>query len=316
MKKDYESKSQNINDYSVNCPFCQKAGEKILFNVKSSIPGYEDNEFTFARCKGCRLIFIKNAPENNEIYEINAESTGNNYFQNRIEKKRNKIRSSFIENVLNTGFLLEIETGTGELLSLLKERGFSVLGIDSAEENVNVGRQNLREIYNFTFENFFHYENEFNAVLFINVINYSSDPGLEIEKAIKLINQNGFIIIEEEIYGSKMDNFFKNNFAGYNPPKSKYYFNPRIIKKIMRAHGFVLKNKKKNYLSGFSNFIKSCSNFLKDKWKVKKAFLRFPLLLPLFVLSPLFNLYFYSYNYFKYGVFGNRFLGAFARSKH
>ncbi len=300
---------------SGTCPFCQKAGEKLLFELSGNIQEYEDTSFEYTRCKSCRTIFIKNPPHDDEVYELNSTHSGKKILKAYSQKKDANIRTAIIEKNLEQGQLLQIECGDAQDLLVLKEHGFHVIGINYSEQNVEAAREKVNEVYAFKFLDFFHYDNEFDGILFINSLNYSSNPADEIEKAINLIKEKGIIVIEEEIFLSSMDKFFGKYYNGYDAPFSKYYFNPLILKKIMRNHGFKLKETKKTYIKYFTNFVKSCSNFLKRKWNIKNAFLRALILSPVFVLSPLINIYFYISNYSKYGVFGDTFLAVFTRSK-
>jgi len=302
----------------ITCPFCDKAGEKVLFTSLSKIEiDSKESVFTIARCKNCRLIYVTNPCSIPETFELNSqreEKTG--LFKKMLRKKWDTIRSSFVSSEITAVNLLQIECGKGLLLARLKEQGHNVLGIDVNNQLIRTQDKAVNETYAFDFLNFFHYDNEFDAILFIDSLRYSPDPEKEIDKAIRLLHEDGAIFVEERIFNSRISNGFNENYSEYDFPASVYFFNPYTLKKLFRDKGFRLKSRVKYFPGGYFDFLKSFSFFLKNKWKLKNILFQLPLLIPAFVLSPIINTFLFGSNFIRYGVFGNRFLGVFVHSKN
>lgn len=302
----------------ITCPFCSKAGEKVLFSAPAKNENNGENrEYTLARCRGCRLIYITNPLPVTQTNEMNGQREDTRGFFKKIwQKKWNIIRSRFIASEIPAGNVLQIECGKGALLALLKEQGFTVIGIDTNPDFIHAEDKAVTETYLFDFLNFFHYDNEFDAILFMDSLRFSPDPEKEIEKAIRLLNEDGAIFIEERIFNTRISNGFNAHYSEYDYPESVYYYNPYTLKKILRDKGYKLKKWIKYSPGGYFDFLKSFSAFLKNKWKLKNIILQLPLLIPAFVFSPVINGFFFGSNYLRYGVFGNRFLGVFVQPKN
>jgi cyclopropane fatty-acyl-phospholipid synthase-like methyltransferase len=311
MKSNDEQFTNGIN--TIYCPFCENKGdEKHLFNISYSKNESDDFTYSLVKCKKCKLIYVKNFFEIKENKFSNNKKFTNKYFQ----KKINKIQADFIKSTIEKGDLLQIGCGKGDILSLLKNENLNVIGIDTNYEVVSSKEKLINEIYHYDFQSFFHYENEFDAIVFFDSLSVSQNPDLDIDKAIRLVRDDGFIFIEEKIFLSKMDDLFGKYYSEYNDSGRTYYYNPGLLKKIFKQKGFSLIKWKKFYPAGYKNLIDSFSIFFKEKLKIKNSFFRALLLIPTYIVSPFLNIIFYLKNYFKYGVFGTRFLCVFSKTKN
>ncbi len=310
-----KSEAENKNEYrEISRPYCNDSKCKKFLTLKSRIKNYKSEKFDLLICRKCKVKFLNKAPHLGEVYKLNTKNPLNiNIFNHFIESRTNKIRANFINEAFDIGKLLEVECGKGNVLSILNENGFDVIGINNDETLRAQNEKYLDKIYNDNFLNFFHYQGEFDGILFFNTLNYSSDPAQEISKAAQFLNEDGYLFIEGKIFDTLAEKLFKSHYSAYNPPKHVYYDNIKTINRIMKFHGLRRAYSKTFYRVFSNDFLKSISNYIQEKWHLKFFLLKLPILIPAAIISPFFDLIFSLSNYFRYKIFGQSYLVAYTK---
>jgi 2-polyprenyl-3-methyl-5-hydroxy-6-metoxy-1,4-benzoquinol methylase len=302
-----EKTIQNTSEEISSCPFCRKKGEKLLFLLRDT----DENEREVCRCLGCRLIYVKGQTDFNGFLLANA-GLHEKGFKKVFNTKKEKLVCDFILKNIEPGLILDVECKTGSIIKNLKENGYGVIGINS---DMSLFDKVLLEndIYEYNFLNFWHYDNEFDAVLFIDVLNYSRNPREYLEKASGFVKPGGYIVLQENILLSRLSQRFDENYAGYDLSKSGYFFNPKTIKTILRDMGFKEKKIKKYYPTGFFDHVKSFIKMINKKKFFKNPLIKSVAVFPIVLLSPLINIYYFLSNHKRYRVFGNTYLAVYKK---
>jgi 2-polyprenyl-3-methyl-5-hydroxy-6-metoxy-1,4-benzoquinol methylase len=135
-KLDSCKKAKNVSEsisVKLNINECQVCGSKLSTKVA------EIYHFHYHKCDNCNLVYVKNQPtakQLSEVYNSSYYSTSNKTILNEKIDFRviniAKPKVDFIESKLTTEnkYWLDIGSGTGEVLSIAKQKGFDVLGIE------------------------------------------------------------------------------------------------------------------------------------------------------------------------------------------
>lgn len=200
------------------------------------------------RCLTCDLIYLDIPQSYNDVVDTYRE----NYFERYSVDQLQGVRVSLYEHILDllqenrtAGRLLDVGTGCGFFLEAAKKRGWHTRGVEPSIQSAEVARrQNDLAVFCGTLS---EYQNDglFDAITFINVLDHSAMPWLEIERASKLLRTGGLIYLR-----------FPNGFlhsrsylvaCKYGLGESvrkflvfhNYSFTPRYIRKLLYDYGLL-----------------------------------------------------------------------------
>jgi predicted TPR repeat methyltransferase len=165
-----------------------------------------------------------------------------------MEGRRNKLFNHIldvVEEKIEIGKLLDIGTGCGFFLSTANYRGWKVEGIEPSHQSVEVARRENR--FNVVAGTLQDYKenSQFDLITFINVLEHSSMPWLEIARAKQLLRPGGMVYLRfpngflhtrlfRMAHKYSLD-FSLRKFLVFHI----YSFTPRYIKRLLRDHGFI-----------------------------------------------------------------------------
>lgn len=226
------------------CPLCDGnkcfiVTEKIRYKIDKSI----------CKCCHCGLVFMKDPLINDDAPGYYEEEYRNFYqappaeefFNTHIAESYQRIKK--IHMYLNdTSKILEIGSATGNLLSALKDSGYSELtGIEldknysqySIEElGLNIYQKPLKEI---SFD-----ENSFDAILCFHVLEHFSGPLAFLKEVKRILRPSGTLIIEVPNVDDYLISLFKlkSYTEFYYQPAHNFYFSRSTLTKLINKAGF------------------------------------------------------------------------------
>jgi len=169
-----------------------------------------------------------------------------------VRKIKNKINSMLGDNTISileefkhmeAKTVLEIGPGSGNFLSMLKEHGFTVAGVDIDKncvqqlrsEGITCYQGSLTEVIDEIIPN------KFDAIILCQVFEHIYNPIETLKLLYKLLNQNGFIYITVPNSNSWEARLFKKHWRGFDLPRHVVHYDDITIKKILTKNGFVIK---------------------------------------------------------------------------
>jgi 2-polyprenyl-3-methyl-5-hydroxy-6-metoxy-1,4-benzoquinol methylase len=115
-----------------------------------------------------------------------------------MEGRRNKLFNHIldvVEEKIEIGKLLDVGTGCGFFLSAANHRGWGVEGIEPSLQSVEVARlKNGLDVFPGTLQEYGE-NRQFDVITFINVLDHSTMPWVEIDWARKLLRPGGIIYL-------------------------------------------------------------------------------------------------------------------------
>lgn len=162
------------------------------------------------------------------IYKVSKEQFLN-IFQKRVD-----IISKFREN----GVVLEIGSSTGLLLSLLKVRGWNVLGVepsrDAAEAAGKIGIETLNE----TFEQAKFKTESFDLVILNHALEHIRNPLVLLTKVRRILKKDGLLFIDVPNFGSLTAKLMSTKWPYILPREHYWHFTKDSLFRILEKSKF------------------------------------------------------------------------------
>lgn len=243
-----------------HCPVCNSVRINPLLTVKDfSVSG---EAFVVWQCGDCTLRFTQDAPDEASIgpyYRSPDYISHSNTDKGLLNKLYQKVRKHTLEQkaVLirketeEKGRLLDVGAGIGAFLSVMKEKGWDVTGIEPDE----TARANAEKLFGLTLqppsELYRLPPAVYNAITLWHVLEHVHDLHPYVERLKALLAKEGKIFIAVPNYTSADAAAYRNYWAAYDVPRHLYHFTPKAIEKLMALHGLNVVTKKPMWFDAF-----------------------------------------------------------------
>lgn len=195
--------------------FCQKGSAKIY------------------RCLSCGLgVTDQLKPQQGEYHRddtyIKEEALFRNIFQKRV---------SIISRFKSRGRVLEIGCSTGLMLSLLKKRGFTVLGVEISHRAAQIARARGIKVIIQPFERI-KFSEKFDVIIFNHTLEHLPDPASVLKKVLKILKEDGILFIDLPNFGSLSAKIYKCSWPLLLPDEHYWHFTLQSLSQLFDKTGF------------------------------------------------------------------------------
>lgn len=257
------------------CPVCSSSA--IQAAIKATDHTVSGRLFPIWECTNCTLRFTQDVPDaagiaayyKSESY-ISHSNTSKGFI-NKLYQRVRKItlrqkRNLVIKNTgLKSGTLLDVGSGTGAFVHVMKSSGWQVTGI---EPDADARRAALASFQTELLDAgvFFNLPAEkFDVITLWHVLEHVHDLHGYINQLKKIVKPRGCIFIAVPNYTSKDAHIYKEHWAAYDVPRHLYHFSPASLKNLMEQHGLIIEQYKPMWYDSF--YI----SLLSSRYKNKKA---------------------------------------------
>jgi len=186
-------------------------------------------------CKKCLLAKIIN----NQIFNIYDVYDFNSYKKN--EKKYEKRFSGLIEIIkryIKKGLILDVGGGFGLFSKLLYKTGqYKIEVIEPSVIPYYLFNINYI-LYKTSYEKFLNKTHKkYDGIIMLDILEHFKSPLNNLKKTLKILNENGFLIIQTPNYQSLMAKICKN-WSWWMLEDHKYLFSQKSIKIILEKSGY------------------------------------------------------------------------------
>lgn len=217
-----------MHDGNILCLNCQSTSHEPWASVQDIEYATSTESFDYRHCKSCDCLFISKPPIDrlSEIYPANYYSYEQNSMAvlNRIKEQLDnrtfrKVCKGFGEGPLSA---LDIGGGIGGALSSLRKTDArfnysAVVDLDVRAEKI--ARQHGHDYFLGRFEDQ-HFECQFDLVLLLNLIEHVANPAALLNKAQRVLDHNGRILLKTPNWRSLDHDLFRHkNWAGFHCPR-------------------------------------------------------------------------------------------------
>lgn len=256
------------------CPVCNSNNYEIVHSQQNDyIIGFDfvDYKNNFVLCKNCGLVYSNPVPTEDELFKYYSNFNNYTNVENNGEadsssyKKFNRIYQ-LIQNEFQSNFkgkVLEIGCGTATGLSIFKENGWAVLGIDPSKTASKIAKKlfDIDVIASNFDEKILPSIGKMDVVILSHVLEHLIDPNKIIELMKLILNEKGIIYIEVPNLLKPLMSKCYFSFEHLN------YFTVNTLKNLLAKHN--LESKIKTFdnsenIEPFYPVISSISKLSKD----------------------------------------------------
>ena len=244
-----------------SCPVCNSKEINPLLTIKDFSVSQEN--FVLWQCSVCSLRFTQDVPNENNIapyYKspdyISHTNTDKGFINKTYQKVRNhtlqqKAQLIIGQTKVDRGSILDIGSGTGAFLNVMKEKGWQVKGVEPDED----ARKLANKLYNLQVDEPASLDNVpssfFDAITLWHVLEHVHQLHDYVEQLKRLLKQKGRIFIAVPNYQSRDSGIYRSYWAAYDVPRHLYHFSPQSIKTLMQKHGLKIEVMKPMWFDSF-----------------------------------------------------------------
>ena len=208
------------------CALCESSRFRRLFTVEGMY---------IARCRSCGLIRTENfkEPDYKKYHRDEEYEEGATHFRN-IFLKRVQIIGKFFDE---PGKTLEIGCSVGILLSILKEKGWEVWGVEPSKSAKAAGKRGIR-IIDKIFEKALLPQGYFDLIILNHTLEHLEDPLGILKKARTLLKEGGKIFVDVPNFGSLSSSILGRRWPYLAPEEHIHHFESRTLRKAVKMAGF------------------------------------------------------------------------------
>lgn len=251
----------NGRNHYTECPVCASREINPLLTVKDhSVSG---EAFVIWQCSSCSLRFTQDVPDEEAIIpyykspDYISHTDTDKGFINKTYKRVRKItlkqKASLIisETGMQKGSLLDVGSGTGAFLQVMKELGWTVSGIEPDED----ARKLAQQLYGFQLNAPGAINDllpaSMDAITLWHVLEHVHSLHSYIDQMKDLLKPQGKLFIAVPNYQSADAGIYGLHWAAYDVPRHLYHFAPKSMEVLMRAHGLKIVAKKPMWFDSF-----------------------------------------------------------------
>ncbi|QQS38598.1 class I SAM-dependent methyltransferase [Candidatus Woesebacteria bacterium] len=210
----------------MTCKYCKSDKYKHLFEV---------NGKDIVECLECGLVrtncrdFEKydNYHRDDKEYRSDEELFKNIFIR----------RFQTISRYKKKGKILDIGSSTGTMLSIFKDHGWQVWGVEPSASFKYANKKGIKTT-NSTFEKAKLPLNYFDVVIMNHTFEHVEDPVAVVKKIYAVLKIKGLVYIDVPNFGGFDAKIRGNNWGYLMPNEHVHHFTPNTLKMIIRKAGF------------------------------------------------------------------------------
>ena len=219
-------------------------------------PSLNCEGFSFVRCKACNLVQRNPQPLDNEIKKRYSDTFGNDYLAYEINNEAtflklqelalndagfDKLEEKISKNARYKHSILDIGCATGALLANLRERGWSVKGVEISPCAQYAIKERKLDVRNIPLEECKFPDESFDVVLASHLIEHLNNPKSFLNETYRILKPNGYCFITTPNISGFQAHLFGSNWRSAIFDHL-YLFSKRTLSKMMKNAGFKIES--------------------------------------------------------------------------
>ncbi|MBI5903959.1 MAG: class I SAM-dependent methyltransferase [Deltaproteobacteria bacterium] len=223
----------------MTCPVCK--GESFSLWAKAG-------PYTIETCVACGLGITSPFPSagaiagtNEEIYTVENRIKA---YLSRVDdfKKRYRRYLSNIKRFQEGGKLLDIGCNIGLFLTVAREEGFSVAGVELNRACADYARNTFGlEVFSDVVEKVGFASHGFDVVTLFDVLEHVPDIETFLSEVRRILKPGGLLVVQSPNLHSLMASLTKGEWVWLSPPDHIYHFTPSTLSRLLEANGFAVR---------------------------------------------------------------------------
>jgi SAM-dependent methyltransferase len=223
----------------MTCPVCK--GESFSLWAKAG-------PYSIETCVACGLGITSPLPSSSAIIGTNEEIYS---VENRIKaylsrvdyfKKRYRRYLSSIKRFQEGGTLLDIGCNIGLFLTVAREEGFSVVGVELNRACAEYARTTFKiEVFSDVVEKVGFPSHGFDVVTLFDVLEHVPDIETFLAEVRRILKPGGLLVVQSPNLHSLMASLTKGEWVWLSPPDHIYHFTPSSLSRLLESNGFAVR---------------------------------------------------------------------------
>ncbi|MBI2268249.1 MAG: class I SAM-dependent methyltransferase [Candidatus Blackburnbacteria bacterium] len=195
----------------------------------------ENGGFKIYKCSSCGLGVTEGSMEGDyDQYHRDFVYVKENVQFKNVFARRARLVSKFQK----TGRVLEVGSSTGVLLSVLKDKGWEVLGIEPSLEAQQIAVEQGIPTLKTTFERAKLASNRFDVIIFNHVLEHLADPLDVITKANRVLKKDGILFIDVPNFGGLSAFLWGARWLYVLPNEHRWHFTYKALETLLGRTDF------------------------------------------------------------------------------
>jgi len=238
------------------CLLCGSESATVLFAATDRLHRTTARSFTILRCGQCGLVRLDPQPEPAESRQYHPENywfAPDQTIAGRLEEGYRRLvlrdHARFVERALRDcgtrGPLLDVGCGGGLLLGMMRERGFSVVGLDNSAAAAAIAwsRQRVPAVCG-ALEHAPLRAGGFAAITMFHVLEHVHDPRAYVAAAYHLLAPGGRLIAQTPNAACWQFRLLGRAWSGLDVPRHLFDFRSSDLERLLESSGFTVLRRK------------------------------------------------------------------------
>jgi SAM-dependent methyltransferase len=172
----------------VECHVCSRTDDFAYLEAR----GYR-----IAQCRSCRLWYVNPQPTPEELKQFYATYDYGEQWR-KLEEHFNKAIRAAVLRRKDSGSVLDVGCGSGNFLHCMKDKGFSVFGIEPSGSGSNHARnEHGIDIYHGMMEDYLGAQpgQRFDVITLLNVLEHLRDPAAALVQLQQALASDGILAV-------------------------------------------------------------------------------------------------------------------------
>ena len=136
------------------------------------------------------------------------------------------------------GRLVEVGCGSGNLIAFMRQKGWTVTGVDTDPVAVQKATSRGLPVLCGNLEDSHFSSNDTDAIVLCHVIEHVRDPAATIQECYRILKPGGRMILATPNHESWGHSRYRENWRGLEPPRHLFVFNRTSLLRLLHQAGF------------------------------------------------------------------------------
>ncbi len=204
------------------------------FHLKLKDYFLTEEEFEIKKDPSTHILKTFPQPENLDRYYqsenyLSHSSSKKTFFEkcyNTAKKRNLSSKLAVFNKYVKTGKVLDIGAGIGDLVKTLSDHGYNTTGVEPSLLARKIALKKRIELLPNTLQLHSH---SFEAISMYHVLEHVPDLEIQKKEIVRLLEENGKLILALPNYNSLDAKWFQNYWAGYDVPRHLFHFNRKAV---------------------------------------------------------------------------------------
>lgn len=233
---------------AVNCNFCGADDTELVLESGDRLHGIE-GAFRLVRCRQCGLIYLTPRPGPDEMARYYPSDYIAYYraiedepsFLRRLDRRYglHKRCREVIRRAGGPGRLLDVGCATGVFLDGMRQRGWTVRGVEVNAKATQYARERLGlEVFVGELEEAGYPDASFDVVTLWDVLEHVPDPRRTLGEIARILQSEGLLVLSLPNPDCLEARLFGPYWAGWDVPRHLHIFSLPVLERLLTETGF------------------------------------------------------------------------------